>query len=93
MWRHLREKNHEADRDLCSVCLNRDNVSAPRGAAWAANTLNGTRNKGTGLLRVPIYRGVIVWNKVRYVRDRTARHKTQSSKRMENIGRPSSSHN
>ena len=35
----------------------------------AANTLNGTRNKGTGMLRVPIYRGVIVWNKVRYVRD------------------------
>ena len=49
--------------------LNRDGIPAPRGAAWAGNTLNGTRNKGTGMLRVPIYRGILVWNKVRYVRD------------------------
>ena len=64
--------------------LNRDHVPAPRGAAWAANTLNGTRNKGTGMLRVPIYRGVIVWNKVRYVRDpETGRRVTRPNPQSE----------
>jgi site-specific DNA recombinase len=49
--------------------LNRDNIPAPRGLAWNASTINGSRTKGTGILRVDLYRGRIVWNKLRYIRD------------------------
>jgi site-specific DNA recombinase len=49
--------------------LNANGIAAPRGAAWAANTLTGTKNRGTGMLRLPIYRGKLVWNKVHYVKD------------------------
>lgn len=49
--------------------LNRDSMPAPRGGTWASNTINGTRSKGTGILRVDLYRGRIVWNKMRYLRD------------------------
>jgi site-specific DNA recombinase len=49
--------------------LNRDRIPAPRGAVWNASTINGSRTKGTGILRVDLYRGLIVWNKMRYIRD------------------------
>jgi DNA invertase Pin-like site-specific DNA recombinase len=46
--------------------LNADRVPAPRGAAWAASAINGGRTRQTGLLRVELYRGRIVWGKLRY---------------------------
>ncbi len=69
VWRIYREYAAGKSHRQIARDLNRDRIPAPRGSAWAANTLNGTRNKGTGMLRVPIYRGLIVWNKVHYVRD------------------------
>ena len=49
--------------------LNRDKVLAPRGAAWGQSALNGMKARGNGMLRLSIYAGVLVWNKVHYVRD------------------------
>lgn len=49
--------------------LNRDGVAPPRGAVWQASALNGSRARGYGLLRNPIYGGRIVWNRVKMVRD------------------------
>ncbi len=49
--------------------LNADGILPPRGAQWAANTINGSVKRGTGILRVELYRGKLVWNKLRYVKD------------------------
>jgi site-specific DNA recombinase len=49
--------------------LNKDGVLAPRGAHWAANTLSGDPKKGTGILRVSLYHGEMIWNKMHYVKD------------------------
>jgi site-specific DNA recombinase len=49
--------------------LNRDGVLPPRGAAWNASTITGSRSRGTGILRNELYAGTIVWNRLRMVRD------------------------
>jgi site-specific DNA recombinase len=49
--------------------LNRDHVPPPRGRAWNASTINGNRQRGTGLLQNELYAGRLVWNKVRMLKD------------------------
>lgn len=49
--------------------LNRANVPAPRGQQWNASTINGSRQRGTGILFNQLYAGRTVWNKVRMVKD------------------------
>ncbi|MGU9962108.1 MAG: recombinase family protein [Candidatus Puniceispirillales bacterium WSBS_2018_MAG_OTU23] len=43
--------------------LNERGVPSPRGGLWAASTISGQYNRGSGILRNPIYKGVMVWNK------------------------------
>ena len=45
--------------------LNAEGIAAPRGQRWAPSALYGFAERGTGMLRNPIYKGMIVWNKVR----------------------------
>lgn len=49
--------------------LNRDGIAPPRGASWNASTINGSAQRGNGILRNPLYVGRIVWNRVKMVRD------------------------
>lgn len=49
--------------------LNAEGIIPPRGKLWAPSALHGFAQRGTGMLRNPIYKGVIVWNKVRMVKD------------------------
>lgn len=49
--------------------LNRDHVPPPRGKAWNASTINGNAQRGNGILNNELYRGQIVWNKVRMIHD------------------------
>jgi DNA invertase Pin-like site-specific DNA recombinase len=49
--------------------LNARRVSAPRGGAWSASTLNGNRGRGTGILNNEMYVGRLVWNRLSYVKD------------------------
>jgi site-specific DNA recombinase len=49
--------------------LNADGVPPPRGLAWNASTINGSENRGNGILLNPLYAGRIVWNRVKMVRD------------------------
>jgi DNA invertase Pin-like site-specific DNA recombinase len=49
--------------------LNRDGVPPPRGKAWNASTINGSAQRGNGILNNELYVGKIVWNKVRMVKD------------------------
>ena len=49
--------------------LNAEGVRPPRGARWNASTINGSGQRGNGILRNELYIGRIVWNKVRMVKD------------------------
>lgn len=49
--------------------LNDDGIPAPRGKQWNASTINGSSQRGNGILRNPIYAGRIVWNRVHMVKD------------------------
>lgn len=50
--------------------LNAESVPPPRdGAAWNASTLNGSADRGYGILRNSLYAGVLIWDRVRMVRN------------------------
>ncbi|MFC5568366.1 recombinase family protein [Rubellimicrobium aerolatum] len=55
--------------------LNRDGISAPPSGkrkkgtgGWAQNTINGNRERGTGILNNDLYVGRRVWNRHDWVR-------------------------
>ena len=49
--------------------LNREGIAPPRGTLWNASTINGSSQRGNGILHNELYVGRIVWNKVRMVKD------------------------
>jgi site-specific DNA recombinase len=49
--------------------LNADGITAPRGGAWSASTVNGNRARGTGVINNELYIGRLVWNRLAYVKD------------------------
>jgi hypothetical protein len=50
--------------------LNSNCILPPRGGAtWRASTINGNSKRGNGILQNELYSGVIVWNRMRMVRD------------------------
>ena len=51
------------------MALNASGVSAPRGGLWAPTTINGNRDRGTGILNNELYVGRLVWNKLSYCKD------------------------
>lgn len=54
-----------------AICreLNAEGIDAPRGKLWAPSALYGFASRGTGMLRNPIYKGIIVWGKVTMLKD------------------------
>jgi site-specific DNA recombinase len=53
--------------------LNADSVPSPSGAEWRANTINGNRERGNGILHNELYAGVISYNRQSFVRDPVTR--------------------
>ena len=49
--------------------LNREHVPSPRGGAWNASTINGSRKRANGILNNRLYAGKIVFNRQRFVKD------------------------
>jgi site-specific DNA recombinase len=49
--------------------LNAEQIPPPRGTIWNASTINGNRKRGNGIIQNPLYKGTMVWNRVRMVRD------------------------
>ena len=49
--------------------LNRENIPSPTGKQWTQSTINGNRRRGIGILNNEIYVGVMVWNRLRMVKD------------------------
>ena len=49
--------------------LNAEGIVAPGGRAWGASTINGNRQRGTGILNNELYIGRLVWNRQRFIKD------------------------
>jgi len=49
--------------------LNQEGIAGPRGGAWSSSTINGSRERGTGILNNELYVGRLVWNRLRYSKD------------------------
>ena len=51
--------------------LNAEGVPGPGGRRWSESTIRGHEIRRTGLLRNDLFRGELIWNKQRYVKDPT----------------------
>jgi site-specific DNA recombinase len=49
--------------------LNRDGVPSPRGSKWNASTINGSRQRSSGILNNALYAGEFVWNRVHMIKN------------------------
>ncbi len=49
--------------------LNRDGIPSPRDGQWNASTINGHRSRHNGILQNELYIGLMVYNRIRMVRD------------------------
>lgn len=47
--------------------LNAEGVPSPSGKKWSVGTLHGDRTRLTGILRNPLYRGVMIYNRSRRI--------------------------
>lgn len=52
-----------------AIGLNVDRIPGPRGGIWRASQVKGSRKLGEGIVRNPLYRGRIEWNRRTYARD------------------------
>lgn len=52
-----------------AAALNRETVQGPGGHSWGATTIRGHRMRGTGILNNALYRGELVWNRQRFIKD------------------------
>ena len=50
--------------------LNQESVPAPRGGLWNASTINGDARRGNGIIHNELYRGVLVFGRQTWVKDR-----------------------
>jgi hypothetical protein len=60
--------NGETPREIAGA-LNKDGIPAPRGTRWNASTINGSLQRGYGVLHNALYGGRLVWNRVRMIKD------------------------
>ncbi|WP_200835032.1 recombinase family protein [Phyllobacterium salinisoli] len=52
-----------------AVDLNREGVPGPLGRAWGDTSIRGHVSRGTGIINNELYAGVLVWNRLRFVKD------------------------
>lgn len=52
-----------------AAALNRETVQGPGGHSWGVTTIRGHRARGTGFLNNALYRGELVWNRQRFIKD------------------------
>jgi DNA invertase Pin-like site-specific DNA recombinase len=52
-----------------ATLFNNDKIPAPSGGLWAETTIRGHAKRHCGVLRNDIYRGKLIWNRQRFVKD------------------------
>ncbi|GAL97029.1 DNA resolvase [Acetobacter tropicalis NRIC 0312] len=73
-----------------ALTLNAEGLRGPLSGAWGPSTLNGNRERGTGILNNELYIGRLVWNRLRYLKDpvtkkRVSRLNPESKWVIENV--------
>ncbi|WP_371810063.1 recombinase family protein [Ruegeria sp. HKCCD7319] len=63
--------------------LNAQGELPPRGSKWNASTLNGNKKRAYGILRNSLYAGILVWDRVKMVRDPTTGKRVSREKPAE----------
>jgi len=53
-----------------AAALNLAGVPGPSGGMWNASTINGNAKRGNGVLHNELYRGVVVWGRHAWMKDR-----------------------
>ena len=71
-----------------ATSLNDESITGPGGQPWSNTTIRGHATRRTGIIRNDLYRGKLVWNKQRYVRDPNTGRRLQSGRRMDLAGTP-----
>ncbi|WP_090748431.1 recombinase family protein [Paracoccus tibetensis] len=49
--------------------LNLERIPGPQGGPWGSSTIQGNRDRGTGILNNELYIGRQIWNRLNYVKD------------------------
>ena len=49
--------------------LNEEGIPSPSKRGWLPSTINGNRDRGTGILNNELYIGRLIWNKLRYIKN------------------------
>ena len=52
-----------------AVQLNKEGIPSPSGKDWGPSSINGNRERGTGVLNNELYIGKLVWNRLRYIKN------------------------
>ncbi|OUL65364.1 resolvase [Acetobacter senegalensis] len=52
-----------------ALSLNAEGHHGPMSGAWSPSTINGNRERGTGILNNELYIGRLVWNRLRYIKN------------------------
>jgi len=60
----------DSSRDIAAA-LNREGVPGPRGGAWNASSIHGSRQRGNGVLHTELYVGQKTWNRMEVRKDRS----------------------
>ncbi|WP_176594443.1 recombinase family protein [Sphingobium sp. EM0848] len=55
--------------NIIAASLNAEAIPGPGGRRWIASTIRGHRARGTGIINNELYRGKLLWNRQRYVKD------------------------
>ncbi|GBQ09101.1 recombinase family protein [Acetobacter cerevisiae] len=54
---------------VIALTLNVEGLRGPLSGAWSPSTINGNRERGTGILNNELYIGRLIWNRLRYIKD------------------------
>ncbi len=52
-----------------ALALNKMDIPPPRGANWAASTINGNKKRHHGIILNELYAGRVIWNRVKMIKD------------------------
>lgn len=69
MRRIFREFASGKSPKAIAVDLNREGIPGPFNRAWGDSSIRGHRTRGTGFLNNELYAGVLVWNRLRFIKD------------------------
>jgi site-specific DNA recombinase len=68
-------EKHRESQPPPSPDLNHERIPSPRSGQWNASTINGHRGRRNGILQNELYRGQVVYNRVRMVKNpETGKH-------------------